>query len=174
MAHHDEATHKLWSMIKDIKVAMMTSWDGHRLHSRPMHGHQEEFEGKLYFFTKRNSGKTGEIERYDQINLAYADPDDQNYVSVAGQGRISTDRELMKRYWSPMAAAWFPKGLDDPDLALIEVEAESAQYWDSTDSSMRYLWEVARANVTGREPDMGENAKVELKPGAEAPATFGR
>ena len=57
------------------------------------------------------------------------------------------------------------KGLDDPDLALIEVEAESAVL-DSTDSTMRYLWQVATANLTGREPDMGENAKVELKPQA--------
>ena len=45
----NEAQTKLWSMIKDIKVAMMTSWDGESLHSRPMRGYQEEFEGKLYF-----------------------------------------------------------------------------------------------------------------------------
>ncbi len=41
--NRNEALAKLWSMIKDIKVAMMTSWDGQHLHSRPMHGHQKEF-----------------------------------------------------------------------------------------------------------------------------------
>ena len=43
--HHDrkDAHAKLWSMIKDIRVAMLTSWDGQRMHSRPMYGHQEEF-----------------------------------------------------------------------------------------------------------------------------------
>ena len=55
MAHaipeRNEAQAKLWGMIKDIKVAMLTSWDGTQMHSRPMHGHQEEFEGRLYFFT---------------------------------------------------------------------------------------------------------------------------
>jgi general stress protein 26 len=171
--NRNEALAKLWSMIKDIKVAMMTSWDGQHLHSRPMHGHQKEFEGKLYFFTRRHSGKTDEIGRFDQVNLAYADPDEQNYVSLAGKARITTDRVLMQGLWNPMASAWFPKGLDDPDLALIEVEAESAQYWDSTDSTMRYLWQVATANLTGREPDMGENAKVELKPRAEGGAARG-
>src|SRR5215208_6047254 len=69
----NEAQAKLWSMIKDIKVAMMTSWDGEEMHSRPMHGYQEEFEGRLYFFTKHASGKTGEIGRFDKLNLAYAD-----------------------------------------------------------------------------------------------------
>lgn len=170
MTHHghDAARDKLWSLIKDIKVAMMTSWDGNELHARPMHGHQKEFAGKLYFFTKRDSGKTAEIERFDKINLAYADIDKNTYVSVAGRGRVTTDRELMKEFWSPMASAWFPKGLDDPDLALIEVEPESAQYWDSTASTMRYLWQVASANVTGKEPDMGENEKLDLKASARA------
>jgi general stress protein 26 len=162
-ARPEEALAKLWSMIKDIKVAMMTSWDGEAMHAQPMHGHQEEFAGKLYFFTRQRSGKTEEIDRFDKLNLAYADIAANNYVSIAGRGRISTDRELMRRYWSPMASAWFPQGLDDPNLALIEVEADSAQYWDSTSGSMRYLWEVARANITGREPDMGENEKLSLR-----------
>lgn len=52
----NEAQAKLWSMIKDIKVAMMTRWDGTAMHARPMHGYQEEFEGKLYFFTRLHSG----------------------------------------------------------------------------------------------------------------------
>jgi len=129
--------------------------------------HQKEFAGKLYFFTKLNSGKTDEIEHHDKLNLAYADIGKNSYVSVAGRGRVTTDRARMKEFWSPMASAWFPKGLDDPDLGLIEVEADSAQYWDATSSSMRYLWQVATANLTGREPDMGENEKLDLtRPGA--------
>ncbi len=163
-SERDKALAKLWSMIRHIKVAMMTSWDGEAMHSRPMHGHQEDFAGKLYFFTRRSSGKTDEIGRYDKLNLAYADTGENIYVSVAGRGEISTDRDHMRRFWSPMAKAWFPQGLDDPELALIEVEADSAQYWDASSSSMRYLWEVARANVTGREPDLGDTERLTLRP----------
>jgi general stress protein 26 len=161
-ASREEALAKVWSLIKDIKVAMMTSWDGHQLHSRPMHGYQQEFDGKLYFFTRIDSGKTHEIGQYDKLNLAYADPDNNSYVSVSGRGQIRRDRPLLEKYWNKHAAAWFPKGLDDPELAIIEVDADSAQYWDSTTSSMRYFWEVTRANMTGREPSLGENAKVNL------------
>ena len=166
--NRNEAQAKLWAMIKDIKVAMLTSWDGQQMHSRPMHGYQEEFEGRIYFFIKQASGKTAEIGRFDKINLAYADIAHNNYVSIAGAGRIVTDRARMEKYWSPMVSAWFPKGLDDPDLALLEVDVDSAQYWDSTDSTMRYLWEVATANLTGREPDMGDTAKLDLKSHAAA------
>ena len=153
---------KLWSMIKDIKVAMMTTWDGHHMHSRPMHGYQEEFAGELFFFTHLESGKTHEVNRYDQLNLAYADIDSNTYVSVAGRGEVVRDKALIDRYWNPHVSAWFPKGKDDPDTALIRVTAEGAQYWDSTSSGMVYLWEVAKANVTSTEPHVGENRKVEL------------
>jgi general stress protein 26 len=69
----------------------------------------------------------------------------------------------MRALWSPAVSAWFPGGLEDPELALIEVTPESAQYWDSTSSSMRYLWEIAAANLTGREPDMGDSQKLDLR-----------
>jgi hypothetical protein len=39
---------------------------------------------------------------------------------------------------------------------------------------MLYLWQVATANLTGKEPDMGENVKLDLKPGAEAGAAHPR
>lgn len=161
-ANREEALAKVWSLIKGIRVAMLTSWDGEQMHARPMHGYQDEFSGKLYFFTKLASGKTHEINRFDKINLAYADPDSNTYVSIAGRGEIRRDRPLLEKYWNKHVAAWFPQGLDDPDLALIEVDCDSAQYWDSTSSTMRYFWEVASANVTGREPNLGENAKVKL------------
>jgi general stress protein 26 len=162
---HDrkEAHAKLWSMIKGIRVAMLTSWDGQRMHARPMYGHQEEFAGELWFFTRLDSGKTHEVMRFDQVSLAYADVKSNTYVSIAGRAEIVLDREVMKRFWNPNAHAWFPKGLDDPDLALIKVTAEGAEYWDSTSSSMRYFWEVARARLTGREPEVGENERLDLE-----------
>jgi general stress protein 26 len=158
-----DAHAKLWSMIKGIRVAMLTSWDGQRMHARPMHGYQEGFEGELWFFTRLDSGKTHEVMRFDQVNLAYADTGSNTYVSVAGRAEIVLDRETTKRFWNPHVSAWFPKGLDDPDLALIKVTAEGAEYWDSTSSSMRYFWEVATANLTGREPQVGENKRLDLE-----------
>ena len=61
-----------------------------------------------------------------------------------------------------MASAWFPEGIDDPQLALIKVSAETGQYWDMTSSGMRYPWEVARANPTGRPPELGDSGRLEL------------
>jgi general stress protein 26 len=35
--------------------------------------------------------------------------------------------------------AWFPDGLDDPDLALLRVHVEAAEYWDSPSSTMVHI-----------------------------------
>lgn len=170
MAHDasDPATarDKLWELIKDIEVAMMTSWDGKELHSRPMHGHQDRATGSLCFFTRLHSGKSEEITRFEQVNLAYADVAANTYVSIAGRGVITRDRARMRAFWSPAVSAWFSGGLDDPELALIEVVPESAQYWDSSSSTMRYLWEMTAANLTGREPSVGDSRKLDLRQGA--------
>jgi general stress protein 26 len=155
-----EGWRKLWSMVKDIKTAMMTSIDGGLLRSRPMVGHIEEGEGTIWFFTRASSHKADEIERDNQINLAYAEPDKQEYVSISGRARLVRDKARIDALWNPFVAAWFPQGKDDPDVALIRVEVEQAEYWDGSSSRMVQLWKVAQANLTGREPDMGENRKL--------------
>ena len=109
-----DAHAKLWSMIKGIRVAMLTSWDGHRMHTRPMHGHQEEFSGELWFFTKLDLGKTHEVMRFDQVNLAYADIGSNTYVSVAGKAEVVLDRELVKRFWNSARQRLVPEGSGRP------------------------------------------------------------
>ena len=158
-----EAEAKVWALIKDVRVSMMTTWDGHHLRSRPMHGYQEAFAGELFFFTRLETGKPHEVAEHHQLNLSYAEPKSSTYVSIAGRAEVVQDCALMEKYWNSHVSAWFPKGLDDPDIALIKVVAEGAEYWDGTTSSMRYLWEVAKANATGSEPDLGDNAKVSFR-----------
>lgn len=159
-----EALAKLWSLIKGIKVAMLTSWDGQRMRARPMQGFQDIFEGELRFYTKGHGKKVDEVTSYDQVCLAYADHDEQVYVSVAGKARLTRDRALLEKHWNRHVAAWFPQGLDEPDLAMIVVEVEEAEFWDSTSSSMKYLWEVTKANLTRSTPDVGDNQRVVVQP----------
>ena len=83
---------KVYDMIKDVRVAMMTTIDADgALHSRPMHTMKPDAEGDLWFFTRRSAPKTAEVEREHAVNLAYADPGSQNYVSVSGRATIVTD-----------------------------------------------------------------------------------
>lgn len=161
--HSRDEAKKLWSMIKDIEVCMLTTVeeDG-SLRSRPMAGQQDEFEGTLWFFTRASSHKTMEVAGHHQVNLSYADPDDQEFVSVSGPAELVRDRTKARELWSEPLRTWFPKGLDDPDLALLRVTVEKAEYWDSPSATMVYLYGYAKARLTGQSPKPGDNAKLDF------------
>ena len=142
---------KLGELIKGIRVAMLTTVDDEGcLHSRPMANQDDIFDGTLWFFTQANSGKVHELQRDRHVNLSYADPGDSRYVSVSGTASISRDREKMKELWSPIHKAWFPEGLDDPNIALLRVEVDKAEYWDSPSSAVVRMFGFAKAIATGK------------------------
>ena len=132
------------------------------LRSRPMATQQAPFDGVLWFFTGQSTDKTIEIDREAEVNVAYANPDDQAYVSVSGRARILDDRAKARELWNPFYKAWFPRGVDDPDLRLIRVDVTGAEYWDSSSSAMVHLIGFAKAVVTGQRYEPGENASVRM------------
>ena len=123
---------RLASLVRQMKVAMLTTMepDG-SLRSRPLQTVELDRAGRLWFFTHASSPKSAEIEQHDhQVNLSYADPRDEDYASISGTARLVRDKDKMRRLWSADLGRWFPSGLDDPDLALLEVRIDKAEYWD--------------------------------------------
>lgn len=136
--------------IKGIKIAMLTTSDQDgALRSRPMATQDTEFDGTLWFFTREESAKVDSIEAHQKVNLAYADPSGNRYVSIAGAASIVRDRAKIKELWTPAMKAWFPDGVDDPRIALIRVDAEGAQYWDFASKTLVQLAAFVKSVVTG-------------------------
>jgi general stress protein 26 len=163
MTRH-EAIKKLNALIKDVDFAMLTTVeDGGMLRSRPMVTQEADFDGELWFFTGASSPKIGEVEHDRHVNVSYADPDNQHYVSISGTAQLVSDRKKMEELWNPAYKAWFPKGLDDPDLALLKVTAEHAEYWDSPSSAVVHVIGLVKAVVTGERAEGGDNQKIDLE-----------
>lgn len=158
---HAEACEKLEKLIQGIKVAMMSTIeeDG-SIRSRPMWTQQHKFDGTIWFFTSVNSGKMNEIAMDQHVNLSYADPDSNRYVSISGKARHVRDKEKARELWNPAMKAWFPEGLDDPELTLLRVDVESAEYWDSPSSKIATLIGFVKAVATGQRYEPGEHDKV--------------
>jgi general stress protein 26 len=163
MATREENLQKLQSLIEDIDFAMLTTVDQDgSLRARPMSTQKAEFNGELWFFTKIDSPKVEEIEKDQHVCAAYASPEKQHYVSMSGRANVTRDRAKMEELWSPELKAWFPEGLDDPQISLLHVKVEKAEYWDSPNSTIVHLIGLAKAAVTGEEYHPGENEKVNL------------
>lgn len=159
----EEAIEKLQSLIEEIDFAMLTTIDTDGvLRSRPMSTQKADFDGTLWFFTSDKTHKVDEIEKDNRVNASYAKPDDNVYVSVSGKASITKDRQKMEEFWNPILKAWFPDGLDQPDICLLKVDVEQAEYWDSPSSTLVQIYGFVKAVVTGKPARGGENEKISL------------
>lgn len=159
----DNPTQKLGELIKDLKFAMLTTVDDDgSLRSRPMATQNKTFDGELWFFTRASAPKVHEIEREQHVNVSYAHPTDQTYVSVSGKARVVRDVKKNEELWTAPMKAWFPKGPDDPETALLKITVDKAEYWDSASSAVVHMIGFVKATFTGKPYHAGENEKITL------------
>ncbi|AGL15444.1 pyridoxamine 5'-phosphate oxidase family protein [Actinoplanes sp. N902-109] len=166
MAEHSEQEkrEKLKELVKDARIGMLTTMTAAGRHvSRPMALQDVEFDGDLWFFTYSDADLVAEINLNPQVNVAFSDPKQHSWTSVSGAAVQIDDRAKAEELWNPMLKAWFPDGLDTPNLTLVKVVAETAEYWESAHSStVITLLGYVKAAVTGKTPDAGENETVRL------------
>ncbi len=160
---NDDKQKKLGELIRKVKFTMLTTTEADgSMRSRPMTMLDEDFAEELWFFVGSHSGAVAQIEADAQVNLGFADPGANTFVSLSGTASVVHDRQKAEQLWKPIYKAWFPDGLEDPNLALLRVTATQAEYWDSPDSKVVQAVGFVKALVTGKEANVGENEKVAL------------
>ncbi len=164
LEHPGSDIQKLAEMMKGIKFAMLTTLeeDG-SLHSRPMATQQVDFDGELWFFTKANAPKVWEAGHHRQVNVSFADPEKSKFISASGTATLVRDRAKMQELWKAPYKVIFPEGLEDPEIALLKVAVEKAEYWDSSPTAIGRAFDFAKAYVTGDVSKLGEHHRVDMK-----------
>lgn len=125
---HQEAVAKVREWIKDIDTAMLTTVSDEGLVSRPMKTQDIDADGNLWFLTKKDTGKFHELLHNRQVNVAYAG---KSFVSIRGEAELVDDTGKIKEFWNPVYEKLMDTTYTDPNLVLIKVNAETAEYWDS-------------------------------------------
>jgi general stress protein 26 len=158
-----DAVAQLAELIQGIKVTMMTTVEADGcIRSRPMWTQNTDFDGELWFFTHDSAPKVDEVQGDHHVNLAYADASRDRYVSVSGIARLVRDKEKIHELWNPTLKAWFPKGVDDPDIALLCVSVNKAEYWDTPNKRMVQLVGFVKSVLTGEPYRPGGHEKLNL------------
>lgn len=152
---------RLAELVKEARFGMLTTEepDG-SLRSRPLATLQMDSDGQLWFFTSLSSAKVDEIAQHRQVNVSYCNLREQDYVSISGTAEIVQDRQKMRDLWTAWVEPWFPNGVEDPDLGLLKVTVDYAEYWDSPSSKTVRLAGLARAMASGDKSSLGKNRKV--------------
>ncbi|HLM58320.1 MAG TPA: pyridoxamine 5'-phosphate oxidase family protein [Pyrinomonadaceae bacterium] len=161
----DEKLRKLREIVKAVDICMLTTVDEEGcLHSRPMSNNRDiEFDGDLWFFTYGSSHKVDEVGRVPKVNASFADIAGQLYASLTGRAEVERDRAKIEELWKPHLRAWFPDGVDTPDIALLKVTVERAEYWDGSQSLAAHAVGLVTSLIRGEPAQPGENEKLELK-----------
>lgn len=156
---------KLREIVKAVDICMLTTLDERgELHGRPMSNNREvEFDGDLWFFTYGSSHKVDEVGRVPKVNASFADVDAQQYASLSGRAEVVRDRAKIEQLWQPPLRAWFPEGVETPDIALLKVSVERAEYWDGSQSLVAHAVSLVSSLFKGEPAQLGENEKLDLK-----------
>lgn len=155
--------HKLEVMIQGIEVGMLTTEDNNGcLRSRPMATAAVNIcrENSLWFFVRSDTSMAKVNGEW--INVSYADPAHHKYVSVSGIAHLVNDRQKVDELWEPSNRAWFPNGKDDPNLALLQVRVQQAEYWDRPGNRVIQFFGIAKALAMGRAYAPSEHEHVNL------------
>lgn len=149
------------TIISGSRIAVLTTVsDTGALHSRPLGVLEGEFEGSVWFFTSEPSGKTADVAGDPEVNVSYTDG--KSYLSLSGTATVEHNETRIDQLWNPAVEAWFPNGKDDPAVALLRVDASSAQFWAIDKPAIARAFEFAKALVTDSTPDVGVNRAVDL------------
>ncbi|KAJ7725868.1 hypothetical protein DFH07DRAFT_853718 [Mycena maculata] len=157
----------LHEILNSAKIGMLTTHgaDGH-LHSRAMIPCTPftDTQLTLVFIANNTSAKFDEIKNDSHVNVSYCDTKTTSWASYSGMARISQDKDMIRKHFSPSVSAYFGdlkdgvhKGdVEDPRISLITVVPEEIRYWVATANSVSRAAHVAISTVTGKTPDIGE------------------
>jgi len=156
----DTKVKELTDFITTAKFGMMTTHEAatDNLVSRAMALAATETNGiDLLFHTNTESGKTDDLAADSHVNMAFIDSSGQ-WASIAGQATVVTDRDLVKKHYSPVLKAWLGDLGDgkhdgsenDPRIGIIRIKTNTATYALSGKNFLSRAADVAQGAVTGK------------------------
>jgi general stress protein 26 len=149
---------EVWEYIKDLRVGMLTTSTQGFLNTRPMFLVQEYYEGVVWLFADKDAAKVDEIETSPHVNLSFASLSDGHYAVLSGFASVHHSGAKFDELWSDEVKIWFANAESPKDqAALIRIEVNQAEIWDTNKGILKKAFEFAKAKITGKRPDLGEN-----------------
>jgi general stress protein 26 len=153
---------KIKELVSRSRVGMLGTLEDGLMRFRPMSHVDIDDDGKIWFFTSKDSWKAEDIQRNPTVHLIYINESDSIYLSMEGVAQVVQDHQRMKELFNTFVKAWFPKGLKDPSLALLSVHPVGMEYWTNDDSKVLTYIKMLASAVTGAQASIGEHGRLTL------------
>jgi general stress protein 26 len=151
-----EIRDRFWKALKSDRTIMLGLEGARGGDTQPMTALIENEEGgSLWIFAARTNSLVEALGQSNRAVATFADKGHHLFASFRGTLSLDNDRSAIERLWNPFVAAWFEGGKDDPDLALLRLEPESARIWlNATPVGAAIEW------LLGRDPKQSYQEKV--------------
>lgn len=144
---------QLWDQIADL-TGVMLGVPSSGQHMQPMDAQVDREGNRLWFFTRRSTDLAKAVGAGADGRICVVGSKHDYHACIDGGIRENRDAAKIEEYWNPVVAAWFD-GKDDPDMTLLEFTPKDAAIWASAKNPIVFGWEIAKANLTDEEPDVG-------------------
>ena len=152
---------KVTDIINDSRIGMFTTLNEEgALVSRPLAVQEVLDDGDMWFFTSATTSQVAHVRADPRVNVSFGKRTE--WVSVAGTAHVVTDRQKIHELWNQMVEAWFPDGPDTPEVVLLHVDSDSAEYWTSPGGTAATVLQWVKSKVTNSRMSVGESGTVEL------------
>lgn len=145
-----------WDRIAKANVGMLAA-EG--TDPRPMAHHASEGDDALWFLTAEHTDIGQDAIAGKSARYQIANGDAKLYAVIDGTLAIVDDRAKLEEVWSPMDAAWFEEGKDDPEVRLVRFTPKSAEVWAS-DGGAKALYDIAASAMSGDTASRGSHGKI--------------
>jgi len=154
MADTVELKKHFWSKLADSPYMMVGLQDGQ--HSEPLTAQLDEDQVDTIFFF---IGKDNRMAKGGPAMLQFVSTGHDFFACLAGAARIDNDFAMIDKLWNSQVEAWFPGGKQDPNLALLRVDIDDAELWE-TDMSITGKVKMLFGGKI-KSDETGSHAKVE-------------
>ena len=123
----------------------------------PMAHYPDKEGGSLWFVTHAGTELAAESKLGPQEAIFIGSSEKQGlYTHIRGMLQVEHDPAKLDEIWNAVVASWFDHGERDPDITLMQFKMAAAEVWASVGGA-KFLYEIAKAQVSGQKPDVGDN-----------------
>lgn len=151
---------QLWDEIDHIHAGMLGLM-GSDMHMQPMAPNADRKRNMIWFYTKTDSHLVQSLRPGSRAHFCVVGKDHDYHACLSGTLTEIKDPAKIDEYWNSVVAAWYEGGKSDPKLTMIALSLDDGEIWASTDSTLKFGWEIAKANLDPEKtPDVGVHRQL--------------
>ncbi len=158
---NDKARKMLFEALEETRAVMLgaNAASSHMMPMAPQFD-EDDNERAIWFFTTTTSELGSAAHSPIRANICLISRDEDVYACINGQLVVDHNDGKIEKFWSPVVAAWFEGGREDPEMTMLRFSAEEAAVWVNEANAAKFGFEIAKANLARTTPDLGYHTLI--------------